>query len=276
MFDAPKNREITQGTIFSCAHSENYNCLDVLGLVITARCDVARDKTPVFNYVPVVSLNEWLFVDGAAIALDRVEADCINTLKSLLKATQLSDSLLRTHEPQAIYDVHFLPKAAERNFKTTCDKFLAAVARLVETRNLMENQLDRERFRTLLGSSEALVDGLLKELASHRLSGYYLLRDLETFAGQKGNYVALLREVHHIPSAVARQIAVGVEASDWDIKTGICPKFLNQDDIALPVAKLRSPWIEHLMQNFSMLFSRIGVTDNNFDEIKKSVSSLNW
>jgi hypothetical protein len=45
---------LSQGTIFSCASAEDYpDCL-VHGLVITARCDIAQSKVPIFNYLPVV------------------------------------------------------------------------------------------------------------------------------------------------------------------------------------------------------------------------------
>lgn len=42
----------------------------------------------------------------------------------------------------------------------------------------------------------------------------------------------------------------------------------------MPIAKLRSPWIEHLMQNFTLLFSRIGVKNNNYMEVKRSLYKI--
>ncbi|ARK80125.1 hypothetical protein BOC40_06590 [Burkholderia pseudomallei] len=54
----------------------------------------------------------------------------------------------------------------------------------------------------------------------------------------------------------------------------LCPRFRDADDYALPVAKLASPWIEHLMQNFALLFSRIGVRDNDLADIRKSLQTI--
>lgn len=63
MFDAPRENE-TQGTVFSCAYAEDYTDTSVYGLVITARCDAAQDKAPIFSYIPVVSLPDWVLCDG--------------------------------------------------------------------------------------------------------------------------------------------------------------------------------------------------------------------
>ncbi|BAL27083.1 hypothetical protein [Azoarcus sp. KH32C] len=273
MFDAPRMNEFTQGTIFSCAYAENYKGGKVYGLVITARCDAAQEKTPVFTYVPVVPLAVWLLVDGASIVLDRVEADISNTLRNYLKDANLSQTLLKTHSEQAIYDAHFRPHEEERARKSQCDKFRKCIQQIDETRGFKADCSDWGRLKNYLTQNQAKTDAVIKELASHRLNGYYLLRNLETYSDENGDYVVLLREIHHIPSDVAKLIAGGLPFDVWKEAYSncgsICPRILNEDDMALPVGKLKSPWIEHLMQNFALLFSRIGVKDNDFDDIKK-------
>lgn len=86
MFDAPRQNEFTQGTVFSCAYAEDYPETTSYGLVITARCDAAQDKAPIFSYIPVVPLDDWILCDGASIAMDRIHADCLNTLRNHLKS----------------------------------------------------------------------------------------------------------------------------------------------------------------------------------------------
>ncbi len=278
MFDAPKKNEFTQGTVFSCAYGENYKDGPVYGLVITARCDAAQEKVPVFNYVPLVPLSSWILNEGAALVLERIEADCLNTIRNYLKAAKLSDSLLKSHSPDAIYDAHFRAHENEKGRKSQCDKFCEAAKQFNETHALLlGGRIDTQKLKEHLVPHQGKVDAVLKELAGHRLAGYYLLRELESLEdGDSGDYVALLREVHHIPSSVAKQIAKGISAEDGDFEGAfsICPKFRLKDDISLPVGKLKSPWIEHLMQNFAMLFSRIGVKDNDFEDIKKSLSNI--
>lgn len=278
MFDAPKTNEFTQGTVFSCAYGENYKDEPVYGLVITARCDAAQEKVPVFNYVPLVPLSSWILAEGAALMLDRIEADCLNTIRNHLKAAKLSDSLLKSHSPNEIYDAHFQKHENEKSRKSQCDKFREAAQQFNETRELHGCRMDTLRLKRHLVPHQGKVDAVLKELSGHRLAGYYLLRELKSLEEDDcGDYVALLREVHHIPSSVAKQIAKGISAEDWGASGCTltpCPKFCLKDDISLPVGKLKSPWIEHLMQNFAMLFSRIGVKDNDFEDIKKSLSNI--
>lgn len=99
MFEGPRENEFTQGTVFSCAHAEDYLETSVYGLVITARCDAAQDKTPIYSYIPVVSLHDWILRDGANVAMDRMHSDCQSILRSALKDAALSESLLETIDP---------------------------------------------------------------------------------------------------------------------------------------------------------------------------------
>lgn len=270
MFDLPNSEEFTQGTVFSCAYAENYMECAVFGLVITARCDVAQDKVPVFSYLPTVALDQWILNDGASILLDRIEADCVNSLKNLLKIANISDSLLKTHPPEAIYEAHFRQHENSKSRTTQCEKFQSTIGLLNDVKSLQENKSDKKKLADTLRKNQNKVDALLKELSGHRLTGYYLLRQLETYTETEKDFVVLLREVHHIPATIAKKIAKGLSELQKTKESNLCPKFYHQNDIALPIAKLKSPWIEHLMQNFSLLFSRIGVKDNDFDDLKRS------
>src|SRR6185437_14404396 len=88
--------KVTQGTIFCCARAEDYIGCQVHGLVITARCDVANDKTPIFNYLPVVSMHDWLDRDGGTLLASRIANDAINTFENELKKAGHSPSILET------------------------------------------------------------------------------------------------------------------------------------------------------------------------------------
>jgi len=277
MFDAPRENEFTQGTVFSCAYAEDYPETPSYGLVITARCDAAQEKTPIFSYIPVVPLDDWMLCDGADIAMDRIHNECVNTLRNHLKDASLSDSLLETKAIEEIYESHFKPKEGERAWITRCGKIRASIDTYVRNQQLRTPTGSREERRLHLVANATKVDTVVKELSGNRLSGFYLLRDMPSVNGQVANSVALLREIHHIPTRLAREIVSGLAKEDWSARhdsTARCPRFVASDDLAAPVARLKSPWIEHVMQNFTMLFARIGVTDNEYSEIKKSLSTI--
>lgn len=274
MFDAPRESEFTQGTVFSCASAEDYPNSSVYGLVITARCDAAQDKTPIFSYIPVVSLHDWMLCDGANIALDRIRAECHGYLRKALKDASLSESLLETKTPDEIYETHFKVRESDKAWSARCVKIRTTVAAYVKTQQLRVEIGQREERRVHLIENTATVDVVVKELSGNRMSGFYLLRDMPSLSGNDGNYVALLREIHHIPTALTREIVLGISKEAWTSRNAgemRCPRFCATDDLAAPVAKLKSPWIEHLMQNFTMLFARIGVVDNDFSAVKQSL-----
>jgi hypothetical protein len=277
MFDAPRENEFTQGTVFSCGYAENYADTSSYGIVITARCDAAQDKAPIFSYIPVVTLDDWVLYDGAAIAMERVHAECLNTFRNYLKEASLSESLLGTKNINEIYESHFKSRETDRSWSSRCVKFKASIETYLVNQKLRSQTDSIEERRLHLVANAAKVDGVVKELSGNRLMGFYLLRDMPLLSGSTANCVALLREIHHIPTKLAREIVVGLSKDDWEVRnesTARCPRFVASDDLSAPVAKLKSPWVEHVMQNFTMLFARIGVADNDFEEVKKSLSSI--
>ena len=277
MFDFPKNDELTQGTLFTCATAEGYPSQSVMGMIITARCDVAQDKAPIYNYIPVVSLGDWILGDGADIILDRVKMDQENSLKTTVVSAGLSDTLLKSKTYQEIHDIHLLEKAAtDRKWVVKCSSFLDCAAALADTITALSSS-DKEVRKSALNKSPKSIDTAIKDLAGNKIFGYYLLRRVPNMIDDSlGDYVALLREIHHMPNLVAKKIAKGISKEDFDALSlsGSCPRFVGDDDYSLPVARLKSPWMEHLMQTLTLLFSRIGVEDVDYLSVKKSLASV--
>lgn len=76
---------LNQGTLFSCGAAEDYAGCDVHGIVITARCDVANDKAQIYNYLPVVKLDDWLKRDGRILIAERGIKTTFGEMKNALK-----------------------------------------------------------------------------------------------------------------------------------------------------------------------------------------------
>lgn len=277
MFDSPRNNEFTQGTIFSCATAENYSDQSVCGLVITARCDAAQDKAPIYNYIPVVAITDWILFDGVEIVLGRVVADYENNLKNIISSAGLSETLIKSKTAQEIHDIHLVKRIEEdRKWLAKCAAFLECSNSLEQAKAVIESR-DRELCKALLVKSKKVVDLVIRELAGNRLTGYYLLRRVPNIHDNSlGDYIALLREIHHIPSKLAKKITKGISKDDWKTAeiVGACPRFIGLDDYSMPIARLKSPWIEHLMQSLTLVFSRIGVDDVDYLTVKKSLTSI--
>lgn len=260
--DKPVLGQITQGTFFAGAKAENYSSDPVWGLCITARCDVAHEnKTPVFNYVPVVRYEDWLLVDGGRLIVERIYSELFNDARNCIKGINKSPSILDSHPLKDVFDTLFpLPNDKESKagvrFQTLTDQ-LAFVGTLRTA-----ERLERKDLLTVCGLKTSTAEKLLKELWSNLLQGYYFLEAVgDTEHGSSLGYVVLLREIHHIPRSLAQSVARGIDKDSGD------ERFLNFSvfDFSYTTGKLRSPRIEHLMQQFALLFSRIGLTDPLID-----------
>jgi hypothetical protein len=276
----PRMGRITQGTVFCGACAEEYPGRPVWGVVITARCDTTHEKTPIVNYLPVVTVEDWLQSHGGLLSIDREYAEAKNKLKNLLVKKQLSETLLEVHSPSQIAEFNFAypddstgQKAAKE--RKEADDARAIALRLNDLADCLGGPLpNREIIGPLVATCIRSAELVVKELVSHRLAGYYFLPSLGRLteqASEKG-YVVLLREVHHIPRQTVSRLISGVSKDESDAPA----RSLRFDcfDFAYPVAELQSPWTEHLMQVFCNLFGRIGVADPDKGLVAHIVSSL--
>jgi hypothetical protein len=287
MFDVPDLIKLTQGTIFSCAYSENYKNKKVYGIIITAKCDVAQCKAKVYNYIPVISINDWLINDCFMIFKDRECKNIFNAQKNILKEYSISQSVLETKTSDEIIN-HLLIPLIDKNPKEKkkigdkINQFRIIAERSAQIVQAASQECDKERLALLKSSkSSKCLNGIIDELASNRLAGYYLLKEMQDIDDEIGDYVVLLREIYHISDVVANKIKKGMDINEWNAISDIsssrpnCPFFRDEEDYCMPVSKLKSPWIEHLMQSFTMLFARIGVDDVDYEMVRKSITLLN-
>jgi hypothetical protein len=233
----------------------------VHGVVLTARCDLEQDKYNVLNYAPVVSLCDWLKVDGYEIALSRISADLDARIEAALNSVDLPISILSSQTLTSILDAYIRSPDATKQLKKAEKKFVELNERVRQLARWREgfasNNLD------LFERCEPILKTLVRELANHKLAGYYFLPKLETDGNEIG-FVTLLREVHHLPRKLARLIAEGLDAasegfsdhSHWSTLVDF-----THSDFSMPVGEITSPQVEHLLQTFSHLFGRIGLPD---------------
>lgn len=279
----PRMGRITQGTIFCGGYAEDYPGRPVWGLVITARCDTTHEKTPIVNYIPVVTIEDWLFTHGGLLAIDRQVAEVKNQFRNLLVKRQLSTSLLEVHSPEEIADRHFSEPTELHNQKTIKEAKEAGEARAIASclaemsRCLSALLPNRPAIANVIIGCRKSVETIVKDLIAHKLSGYYFIPNLGglTERPSKKGYVALLREVHHMSRMAVTQLVEGIskDAEPMPAARGLC---FDCFDFAYPVAELTSPWTEHLMQSFCNLFGRIGVADIDKTVLSRILSDINF
>jgi hypothetical protein len=240
--------------------SENYESCDVYGLIITARCDVANGKAPIFSYIPVLPYKEWVMKDGAEIIASRISANSAGEMKKIIKSAGLAEEILETISISSISQ--HLEKDSSKDGKSRAKRFHEnVVKKTAADEHLSTGNL--ESAHKLVKENTGLYHGLVKELVGNIVADFHYLDQIE-FGKESAGYVALLREIRFMPSRIAARILDGLDRNDYALleKTGTGGmRFRSDDDYAMPVGLLKSPFIEFLMQRLTNLFGRIGVTD---------------
>lgn len=259
MISRPDPRELTQGTIFTCALSENYLDCDTHGLIITARCDVANEKTPIFSYIPVISYKDWMCRDGVGIVAARALANSTGEIRKSIKSAGLAESIIDTLSQELIVQLigEDTSKAGKARVKKVQDNFLT-IQRSTEIISQRNGKVDA----AFLAANSGIYKGLVKDLLGNAVADFHYLEEIE-FDGRTDGYVASLREIRLMPSAVAVRILNGMTKAEFDQLGASGLHFKSSEDYAMPVGLLQSPYIEFLMQRITNLLARIGVTDAN-------------
>lgn len=264
---------LDQGTIFSCGLAEDYTACEVYGLVITARCDIAQDKAPVLNYLPVVKLDDWLHRDGRQIFSERVRRDYLGRMRNFLSSNGHSESILEVETPQNILATIFPEGGDQNNGKR---KMFADYVTKYGLAEICINSAPGDcKLSELASDFSRPLTNMCRELVDCSMTGYYFLKDIEP-GGASPGYVALLREVRHIPRKLSSLIAQGLSKDEFVIQEKDSPLFsaclsFDVNEFAMPIGQMQSPNVEHVLQSFSMLFGRIGV-----DDIDKSYKEGIW
>lgn len=250
--------------MFSCAKASRYADCEVYGLTITARCDVAQQKYPVLNYLPLVKLSDWLRRDGLDMLLDLEQRNLNGKLKGMLKQAQLSESLPMAVPLEQIAETHFPLDEGNKNQKTASRKFHDFIA---ERRvfDAVVQQEANDTFAWFLENRAKEIENIVRRLSRHDVLGHYFLETITTDDDDAKGFVCLLREVVTLPRNVAEKIGKGLDQAAYrTICTATASESglsIGQDDLAMPVVEIGSPTIEHVLQSFTQLFGRIGVAD---------------
>lgn len=257
---------LRQGVIFSGATADNYEECEVHGLIITAQCDLAQAKVPVINFVPVVRLGDWLYRDFPYILLRRLRPQVIGRLKNLLRSANHSPSILETQPISTVVNTLF-----DTNATKASDRKLAQQAnesrRQIELCNNVDGKLilSTDELLEIKSIDEASYQAILQQCFQQKLAGYYFLPTVDPDGSHSG-YIVLLRQIYHVSRKVAPVVANGADARSiramfQDDPASYVRLDVSGDSFVMPIGQLISPYLEHLMQAFAMLYSRIGVPD---------------
>lgn len=242
------NSELTQGSVFYGAFVEDYSDSLNYGLVITARCDISQNKAPIYSYLPLVSLDNWLVKEFPSLLYSRINKNINSNLVSAFINIGGSELLLETYGLDKLKET-FKDSGSQKQ-RTTFNEKIEDVNKL---NYLLSSNVEVNKMRALMKSSKVFnsaSEGILNELISQNLLGYYFVDDITS----DGPHVIKLRDVYHLKSDYATNLRKGVHLTNVNY-------LKDNDKKSFTVGEIKSPYIEHILQKFSNIFTRIGIDD---------------
>lgn len=255
---APQNR-ITQGSIFSCVKSPYAEGRACYGVSITARCDTARNfKAPSLTFLPLVTMEDWLWHDALPRCIDDQKKSAESSLRKHLIQKDGSSIVLDTF-------------GIEAGFSTADTKDKGATKQKKRYKEAQEaEKVELHKWKNLPGSIANALTAEAEKLLKGNNQNYYFVDSVEPSFGEKTRsfgcgFVAILREVRAISRELALQLLEGIDYEKIHEIQSVDPTAfqlsIDKDGFCIPTGELNSPFIEQLMQNFSLLFGRVGTTD---------------
>lgn len=258
----------TQGLFVFGTKSSFYPGKACYGVIITARCDFAQNKIPNVHFVTAIPITEWVKTDLAVMAALEVRANVLNRLK---KQYMVKHNL----DPQICFELG--PRKSEIILKSyesgkslisisqEIEKWILAdriIAGLVPEAEVIQAMNTNPDFS---GKKKEKIDLVL----SHRLNAYYFFT-ATGLTGSVDGFVANFRDIQsmemsHFNLLIEHKIDCKYDEilQNNDLRRIF---FLNnKEDFAAYIDVIPSPEIEHLMQSFAFLYSRIGIRDINPD-----------
>ena len=242
----------TQGDIWGnlpSGYDENRRCK---GIVITPRCDLAHSKSPVINYLPIVTVQDYLQTTGIFPALHQVLADANESLRK--KGADMGlDALFELAVPidEIAKEVRSLPPNSPQGVRQ--NKFTKAMAdfdllytKILELRAVVEEpSVPIEHIRKYV--PYRVLQRLQRDLIKNNTSDTYFLPPYGNLIENPS--VVLLRHIFTSPIAYLEDRIA--QRNDPGASATLPERLL----------RLSSPFIESLMSKLAALFTRVGTRD---------------
>lgn len=249
IFCEPVIGKITQGSIFNGAISRSYHGFkNVFGIVISPRCDIVQKKAPLYYYLPVIKMSDWMQVDFPLLYVNRLENEVKNNLKSVLKENNESETILDK----------FSPVEVERIIKKHQPQLKKKVEDKINVWKAIETYKNGGEFMDVTHADNSNVRKMIiDELTTHKNPNYYFMEHIN-----EGGFILLMREISRLTPDMLFKIAHGLEGtlSDKELEENDLRQ-LDPDELYMPLYDVKSPYIEHIMQHFIQQFNKIGIED---------------
>ncbi|WP_372422803.1 hypothetical protein [Salinarimonas chemoclinalis] len=195
---------------------------------------------------------------------------------SILRALEIPDDLLNTVGVDGVYEHYYDELGQDPRRRVAFEKARQMFHRASD--DGVEARIAPLNWESFAHENRKKCTNLIKELVEARISDFHYLPNSypkEVCAG----YVVLLREARHLPRQIGARIHDGITPDEYKrlvSENNRMEDYLEicEEQLACSIGIIDSPYIELIMQRFSALFSRVGVTDLPHNTISLIVGAL--
>ncbi|WP_416772709.1 hypothetical protein ACMGT0_11910 [Pseudomonas sp. RHF3.3-3] len=242
----------TQGSIFNCLQVSDGSAQ--FGIIVTARCDIAQQKTRPLVCLPIYQLSEWMQKRGNAEVADQSSSAIKNLVSEILEKYEIS---------KVAIEIYGFDKALEildqKSVKVQDRLKLEDLEGFIKKKEITtKNKIIKENRKKYL---EAIIKNT-------RNDTFFLERIIHDSEPPKG-YVVDLSEPICISKKTLGEISKGLEHVKYEREKDTSYKniIVRPNEQACFISTLVSPHVELLLQRFSHLYSRVGTQDISKDDL---------
>lgn len=270
---------LTQGSIINGLRSNVYHNCKTLGVVISARCDIANEKIADVHILSAIDIQDWVYEEAFYNCVEQDLSSIYQTLSSWAQKNSLNFSVLKDLGPEKTKKNIEM----EQNEKTRVSLFNACDNWKVCEDMLSLRSVSKESRKQLLEEKYSkFLTAQMTELFTGKQTRYCFIPALALSdnAKQQNSIVVDLKNIKVLPFEIINQISqtgLDFQAVPNMLSINEINKhfyFETNDDFMIIWNTIKSPWIEFLMQKFALAFIRIGVDGPQRADVTEYVDAV--
>ncbi len=246
IIELPDRRHFTQGSIFDGIQISDD--ISGYGIIITARCDIANSKARNILFLPIYSMRDWLSQFGEDIILRRSKKSLKQNIIKHFNKMGIAEEVIDIYPTDSL-----TPQITDKKIKKELSILIEAYK--------------NNRFSTEIPSLKKEREQLISSIMNNTENSIYFIEQVHTDKIFDAYIIDLTNPIS-IPFHMADGIRKGL-TKELVNNSNIFKKW-DQEFLYSYISVLKSPYIEHLLQKFSLYYSRIG-TDDVDSEYKRII-----
>ncbi|NWD50557.1 hypothetical protein [Pseudomonas gingeri] len=236
----------TQGSIFNCLQVSDGS--ERFGIIVTARCDIAHQRSRPLVCLPIYHLSDWMQQRGNNEVAEQSKAAINNLISDILKKYEVSNKAIE------IYGLDKTLEILDQKKIKAPDKL-----KLEELEGFIKRKELATKNKIIKENRKKYLDTVIQNT---RNDTFFLERIIHNDEPPTG-YVVDLSEPICVTKKTLREISKGLEYVKYEREKDTDYKniTIKQNEQACFISTLISPYVELLLQRFSHLYNRVGTQD---------------